>query len=452
MGLKALRKWIIIPVEIKVRDFDSRLLLAHEAFKNGFNIIIGCQSQIFEHINRLPAGIYFDKSIAKNKVQFFKDIIKRSFKITSLDEEGLSSSNNQEKYLTQRVCEESLSLVEKIFTWGDTERNIIKKRYPSYKTKCYPSGNPRIDLLKNNFRPIYQDKIDYIKNSHGDYILFNSSFSVNHKLGKDKLFNLWKNLGRIERQKDKKFYENKFEFFEKTFLKFSDLVKIVAESFPKKKIIVRPHPAENQSFWNSLAKNYSNILIEHEGNVYPWIFAADLVIHSSCTTGIEAQIAQVPVISYIPYTDNEYVKHISNEVNFCCYNVDDVLVKVRKILKNSKLSKPDLTKTNLHNHILNAGDEFSYKLIVDELKKINIQPHHFKEFKISIINRMLRLFKIYFNMMIGRKNVNYKHSKFKKTSIKEIKNYINIISKINGNINPKVQLIDSKLFCLQSKD
>ena len=51
-------KWIIIPIEVKVRDCDSRLLLASEAINNGFNVIAGDQRQIVKHIDNLPRSIY----------------------------------------------------------------------------------------------------------------------------------------------------------------------------------------------------------------------------------------------------------------------------------------------------------------------------------------------------------------------------------------------------------
>ena len=283
-------KWIIIPIEVKVRDCDSRLLLASEAINNGFNVIAGDQRQIVKHIDNLPRSIYYDKSASKNKINFFNKLTKRGFIIVSLDEEGLCCVNNREKYLGQRVSEETLKLIEKQFTWGKTEINVLISKYPHFKTKFSSTGNPRIDLLRENFRSIYKNKIIEIKKEYGDYLIFNSSFTVNHKLGKENLITLWKNLGRIETNQDKIFYENRTKFFERTFIQFVKLIIETAKTFPKKNIIVRPHPAEDDQFWLDLSKKYKNIHIRKDGNVYPWIMAADIVIHSSCTTGIEAYI------------------------------------------------------------------------------------------------------------------------------------------------------------------
>ena len=312
-----IKKWIIIPIEVKVRDCDSRLLIAYEALNNGFNVIIGDQRQIYQHIDKLPRSIYYDKSAAQNKINFYKKLTSKGFIIVSQDEEGLSCVNNREKYLKQRVCEETLKLLKKQFTWGKTEIDVLKSRYPHYKQKFRSTGNPRIDLLRQKFRSIYKDNIVQIKKEYDDYIIFNSSFTVNHKLGKENLFTLWKNLGRVKNNKEKVFYENRIDFFERTFNQFVDLIIMTSKKFPQKKILVRPHPAEDEKFWLDLSSKYKNICIRKDGNVYPWIIAADIVIHSSCTTGIEAYIAGTPVISYIPYTDNEYVKHISNEASEC---------------------------------------------------------------------------------------------------------------------------------------
>ncbi len=53
-------------------------------------------------------------------------------------------------------------------------------------------------------------------------------------------------------------------------------------------IIVRPHPSENHEKWCEVLPEHEKVIVKHEGNVLPWLMAAQVVIHNSCTTGIEA--------------------------------------------------------------------------------------------------------------------------------------------------------------------
>ena len=125
-----------------------------------------------------------------------------------------------------------MKLIEKQFTWGKTEINVLISIY--FKTKFSSTGNPRIDPLKRKLLDQYiKNKIIEIKKEYGDYLIFNSSFTVNHKLGKENLITLWKNLGRIETNQDKIFYENRTKFFERTFIQFVKLIIETAKTFPK---------------------------------------------------------------------------------------------------------------------------------------------------------------------------------------------------------------------------
>ena len=60
-------KFVALPIEVKVRDFQSRVLLSLSLLKNDFEVIIGSQDAIIKNIDSLPVGVYFDKSLSKNK-------------------------------------------------------------------------------------------------------------------------------------------------------------------------------------------------------------------------------------------------------------------------------------------------------------------------------------------------------------------------------------------------
>ena len=89
-----MKKILIINVETKARDFNSRMMVAYQALTRGYEVVIGAQSEMNEFLKYLPKGIFFEKSISRNKLQKLLKIKKIGHKIVNLDEEGIASQNN----------------------------------------------------------------------------------------------------------------------------------------------------------------------------------------------------------------------------------------------------------------------------------------------------------------------------------------------------------------------
>jgi surface carbohydrate biosynthesis protein len=388
-------KVVIIPIEVKVRDFHSRLLLGLLLVKNNYKVIFGSQRSIKKYIKYIAPGIYFDKSLAINKVPFYQELVKRKFKIISIDEEGLSSKNNQHKYVTQRVASDTLDLVEKVFTWGKYEKDVILNAYPKFNKKVIDTGNIRVDLYEQKFKGLYSDVSDILLNQYGRYLLFPSSFTVNHVLGQENQIKNLRNLGRIKTDKDYQFYEDRNNFFEKTFGEYFQLVKKVALAFKDYSIIVRPHPSESKKMWASLAKDHKNVFIRTDNSVAPWIIGAECIIHSSCTTGMEAFLLDKAVIAYLPYKDHEFVSHISNKLSKECNTANQVLgqLKLVREYKDIMIDSKDSRVAFLKDYLSNLEGTPAYNRILQEIDAINISDQNFVFQKISIRNKIKFIFK-----------------------------------------------------------
>ncbi len=55
-------RWLYLPVEVKVRELDAKLLLSYYAIQQGYQVIIGDHPVVEESTSYLPAGIFFIKS------------------------------------------------------------------------------------------------------------------------------------------------------------------------------------------------------------------------------------------------------------------------------------------------------------------------------------------------------------------------------------------------------
>ncbi len=446
-------RYVVIPLEVKVRDFSSRLLLSLQLCREGFNIIIGSQDIIHSQIQNLPKSIYFDKSLSKNKLKFFKKIKNLGFRIVSQDEEGLCSLFNYERYITQRVCNETLELAECVFTWGKSEAKLIKDKYPKNADKIIVTGNPRIDLLQDPLIKSYEKLSFRYKENVGPYFLFPSSFTVNHAMGRENINDHLVKMGRVQNKNDLEKYHIKQKFFEKTYKEYADLVRLVAIKFKDTKIIVRPHPSEDHAEWNKLAKGYSNIKIINDGDIASWIIGAELVVHSSCTTGMESFIIGKPVISFLPYTDHEYVKQISNKVSKVCSSKSEVIQNIKFFQTNQyfeNYNRSELT-SYLSKHINNINNTFSYELISNHLKKIQQLKDKRKlpllKFHITKLKRILRSFK---SILLNPKGYNYSIQKFPGLKKSELLDKINNLVKFsNQQNNFIVKKIDKDLFLIR---
>lgn len=436
-------KFVALPIEVKVRDFQSRLLLSLSLLQNNFEVIIGSQDSLIRNIDYIPQGIYFDKSLSKNKIDFFKKITSMGFSLVSQDEEGLCSLFNYERYITQRICPETLALAEKVFTWGNSEAMLIKERYPEFSDKVVVTGNPRIDLLCEPFKAIHHTKSEQHKQKYQEYFLFPSSFTVNHAMGNENIDNFLIKMGRVQNNEDLENYHIRQEFFRKTFIEYSSLIEETAITYPDKNLIVRPHPSEDAQHWHSIARRYDNVFIESEGNIASWIMGSELVIHSSCTTGMEAFIMRKPVISFLPYTDHEYSKQISNTVSKVCQTNTQVKDSIDCFLTSNNFAdySEEESRDFLRSHIKNL-ELVSCEAISKEISQMNIAESNLKPIKNSLMSQLKNYGRYLKQRFSNPKSIKYAKQKLSGISSEEINE---LISDLRNQSEYKDEILCSEL-------
>jgi surface carbohydrate biosynthesis protein len=357
--------YLIIPIEILCRELDSRLLLALECLKRRYNVILGEQEAVKENICNFSKGIYFDKSLAKNKLPFFKRLKVLGHKLVSNDEEGLMAINNTYSYLNNRHCDENFMNCELFFCWGEDERRLLNNYYPKYKNKIKNSGNIRVDLWEIDLtKKLYEYEINEIKNKYNKYILMATNFAYPHSRGDESfLFKQAVHFGVINNPGEYYLWQNKREYKIKCYKAFKSLVINLSKSIDSN-IILRPHPAENVDHWKQITKDL-NVHVESDYSISPWISEAECVIHNSCTSGLESYYQGTRTISYLPYTENEDVRHPSNTVSRIAENESQII----QFLNNGSTVQNNRSKINLnitksgHNHIsiVNYLDTIKFK-------------------------------------------------------------------------------------------
>lgn len=306
--------YLIIPIETKAREFNGKTLLSCFAAEAGFNVILGDQNEIHQHLRYLPTGIYIDKSIATTKIKSFKKTKNMGDRVVAWCEEGLNF-RDRDTYLKERISVDAFNLVDIFFSWGDVQANTIKMKVDKGHDKIICTGNPRFDLLRHPYREIFSDDAEIIRERYGRFILINTNFTrYNHFYGRDFVIKTMKEQGRIRTKDEEAFLIKWADFLGELYHHFLKMTRYLSELFPDYTIIIRPHPSENQDTWKEQTKGLHNVKIIHDGNVIPWILASEVMIHNSCTTGVEAFILNAPVICYSPITSETFDAALPNSI------------------------------------------------------------------------------------------------------------------------------------------
>ncbi|MEM7304854.1 MAG: surface carbohydrate biosynthesis protein, partial [Pseudomonadota bacterium] len=180
---------LIIPVENQSRELDAKLLLAVCAANSGIPSYIGYRTEIDFNITKLPLSVYLAKSFTHRSDKMFRILSKLGHVICAWDEEALVHYPPN-IYYGRRLSPVALEHVSHLFVWGKENEELLQS-YP-----CLPKhipihrvGNPRMDMLRKELKPYYQNEINEIKQKHGDFILINTNFgNVNAHLPIHNLF------------------------------------------------------------------------------------------------------------------------------------------------------------------------------------------------------------------------------------------------------------------------
>jgi surface carbohydrate biosynthesis protein len=329
---------LILPVENLVRELDAKLLLACVAVERGLSCILGSRTEVDYCVGRFAPSIYFSKSMTRKSRVLFRILHHLGSEIVVQDEECMAY-NSAEHYHACRLSPETLPRVATLFAWGRDSADLLRS-YPSYSgTAIHTVGSPRVDLLRPELREFFEDDVRRIRERFGKFVLINSNFAMVN--GFFDSFNVLKTpsspgaepkLGAsgfgTTREFSKGYAAHRTALFEA----FKGLLPRLGEAFPDYTFILRPHPSERREPWIDAARPLPNVHVVHEGNVIPWLLAADALIHNGCTTAVEAAVAGTPVVSFQPAKADPYDADLPNRLGRQATSVDELCEILRGVL------------------------------------------------------------------------------------------------------------------------
>jgi surface carbohydrate biosynthesis protein len=266
------------------------------------------------------------------------------------------------------------SLADYIFVHGDFEEEFHKNKY-KFPSKVIKTGNPRIDILKNNFRFIHQNEISEINKKFDKFILINTNFQATNSFmgSKDDYINIAIRAGAIDPE-DKESIQSYLDYIlweEECVLGIEKIVEKLSVLYSDRlKIIIRPHPGEILEKVIDKYKHLNNVEVLRIGSHIPWTLASEVLIHPTCTTGLEAAVANKCAVSFLPRSIWYSDQTISNQVNICIDNEQDVITYVQqKIENNLENSNKDLS--NAKKFICNLSENNSINTIADFMENLS---------------------------------------------------------------------------------
>ncbi len=358
---------LILPVETQIREMDPKILFSCIAAERGFTAIVGSQAEIHLNIEKMPRGIYVSKDIRSSKRRMLRIVNDLGHRIVAWDEEGLVRYP-REQYHRSRIDPEALERTLMFFAWGEDDAETLAA-YPRYEgTPIHRTGNPRIDLLRPPFWPIYEDEAAALRKRFGHYILINTNFgNANHFLPPETIKKIVETRQGDDRERTE--WEDALApYRDAMFRHFIEALPVVAKAFPETTVILRPHPSESHEAWREAAKGCANVQVVYEGSVHPWVFGADVVMHNGCTTAIEASLLGRPAVSYRPIQSERFDRHFPDSISYQAFDLDELTRTLGRFVgEGREAARTEAQKTVLDRHLAIDGDRLSSEHIVDIL-------------------------------------------------------------------------------------
>ncbi len=453
---------IYLEIETKKREFNSRCYFALKAAKKGYSVVIAKKNKLYNNLDKLQNGHFILKSAGVKAYDISLKLKKLNFVPYGSDEEGgiiISSLDT-----SRRIISKSLEQIKFFFSWGNDEKNAILQTMPDFNQKIKLVGNPRIDLLKKKNQSIYDKDIKKIRGKYGEFNLYATSFHKNNAIGNSKKPN-W-----VEENLEKglmlsiHFTHNKLVNLmqRKNLEKTLDFFKYYNNQKGLPKLIIRPHPAEdNETYIKEIKKLKNVILVDDQTSIIPWILACNSFIAYNCTAQIECSLLGKRPINL------EFEKHkdlkfdITRLVSKNIDNKDNIIDYLKNEKKNIDYYEKSKLINDLSKRINNVEDEkCAVHNICEQIEKIEIKNLK-GDVKVSFIHFIFLKFvnycknyMIFAKALTSKKNWEiYQMSKKKNLgiSLKEVETNIQRLNSIYKFGDFKIKEILPSVFCIEKK-
>src|SRR5262245_26863821 len=327
-------KIFYFPMEMASRELDSRLLLATIAAAHGFEVVLGQKWLIERNIEYMTPGVYLSKTLTVRDAKMLQRAKAAGYITAAIDEEIAGLVVHDRKFWW--VSRDAVDATDLIFLPGTYNSSAFAAVFGLPEGRVHRAANPRWDLLRKELRPVFAEEVAELKRRYGDFILVNSNLgATNSKKGDARhMIQGLIDQGKVD-PNDSELIRDldnivAMEGTNRTAL--IELLPAIARRFPNHRIVLRPHPSEVVENWRSWLADCPQVEIVREGAAVPWILAAQVLIHTNCTTGVEALALDRPSICVVPTENPANRRYLATVGKPLTRGVDDTLPGGERVL------------------------------------------------------------------------------------------------------------------------
>jgi|GEM_PF-4392354 len=339
------KKYVFFPIEILDREIVYRLYSAVELANSMDDVVIVIAPLHMTNklVKLFHDSLYVGKHIFQTEYPYDKSLYhrikSRNFRYIYHDEEGaVYPKINDDHFndtLFRRLNPDSLQENDLMFLWGEHQKETYLKKKPGLQSIIHVTGHPRFDINKkySDLYLSYDISTEVIKDSNKSYILVCSSkplpFSYDHLIN---YFNVSKYSSLSDESKIQK---NKI--ISDNCLAEIDLINCtieLAKRYTSETIVFRLHPVCNDQIikiYKLIFKSVKNIVINYSTPSDVVICNSKILLHSGCTTSIQAYLMNIPIINI--HSDNISYTVASN-LGFRANNKNDIFTLVDDVINN----------------------------------------------------------------------------------------------------------------------
>lgn len=366
---RATRPTLLVPVENQVRELDAKLLFSLAAAERGYPVVLGARTTLHIEAARLPRGVYVAKSARALSERMFGIYRGLGCEIVAWDEESLVRNPNAAFWYRRRLSARSLAHVRAFFAWGDDDAEQIRAFPGGPVPPVHATGNPRLDLTRPELRAYFDEEAKTHRARHGDFLLVNTNFGlVNHYV--DAMSGAPPLPPGESTSEERDVAQALVAYRSEMFARFQEMVAALAKAFPDLAIVVRPHPVEKHAAWEAIARSFPNVAVEQKGNVLPWLLAARALVHSGCTTGVEAYALGVPAVAYEPLSGARFDSELPNALSRRVRDLGALERELRAVLEGAPSESDGDRAARAAHHMASLTGKLACDRILDVLDEL----------------------------------------------------------------------------------
>lgn len=325
----ALHPKIALIVDVPDRDLAGLVLTASELCQRGATCYLVPASPKESEIWSIQPDFVLLNYFRKGNDDLAKRLVRAGISIGVLDTEGIWTTLPSYTDLLWSQAE-LRAQIRCACMWGaKLTEHVVRERILGVDQVAI-TGCPRFDFYHPLWRSALAEDDDAGTNGRARRILFNTTcyFSNPRFTSKGNIAGELKRLFGWDRPTVDKILAIQEEALEAGF----EMIRRLARAFGDAEIVVRPHPYEGPELYESRLRDLANIRVNRGGPVQAQIARASVVIQRSCTTGIEATLANVPTLSpmWIP---TAFEMPMAEAVSVPCESYEELERNVGRVLE-----------------------------------------------------------------------------------------------------------------------